>query len=260
LEDDFGITFNPLWQMTDEQKAQVASHITETATRAYGEGVVTQQVALKELKRQSEVTGIFTSISEEDIEAASSELAPAAGEEEGEEQTPELGPDGEPVPPSSNGTPPIPPAGDPHNPDDTALDEKKQRSTTRDRRKKMHDSAQTASELSRRYNLQVIIEYPRTSSRYGVVLPADYGYIRMTDGADGDQVDCFVGENHSSDDAYVIDLLNDDGSFDEHKVMFGYDDEASAVHDFLYVYGPDRLGKVQHKTIEELQKWLVPRA
>ena len=55
-------------------------------------------------------------------------------------------------------------------------------------------------------------------------------YIRRTTGADGEQIDCYVGPNPDAPIAWVImqrDLRT--GGFDEHKVMLGFDSEAVAV-------------------------------
>ncbi|MFA9439414.1 DUF1073 domain-containing protein [Uliginosibacterium sp. sgz301328] len=72
--------FRPLWQMTDEQKATVAKTGTETVTTAFDAGLISAQTALKELRQHSRVTGFFTNITDEDIEAAESEPPPPVEE------------------------------------------------------------------------------------------------------------------------------------------------------------------------------------
>jgi uncharacterized protein len=67
----FKIDFKPLWQLTDEQKGALASSVTETVMKAQSTGLVSDQVALKELKQSSAVTGVWTNISQEDINSAS---------------------------------------------------------------------------------------------------------------------------------------------------------------------------------------------
>ena len=56
-----------------------------------------------------------------------------------------------------------------------------------------------------------------------------YGYVKRSLGADGDQVDVFLGNNPSANHVYVINQ-NDPktGKFDEHKVMLGFDSFESA--------------------------------
>ena len=70
-------------------------------------------------------------------------------------------------------------------------------------------------------------------------LVAHYGYIRGTIGNDGDHVDCFVKPNaheNYSGNVYIINQLNIDGSFDEHKCMIGYSTEATAMSAYLQNY------------------------
>lgn len=86
LGDDFSITFNPLWQLTEKDKSEIAKADTETALSAEAAGMVSQATVLKELKQSSHTTGRWTNITDEDIEAADTEvtppdeLAPAPGE------------------------------------------------------------------------------------------------------------------------------------------------------------------------------------
>lgn len=70
--------FAPLWQTSDTEKAANAKTVTETVVGAYEAGLVSESVALKELRNSSDDTGIWNNISDEDIEAADTEPAPAA--------------------------------------------------------------------------------------------------------------------------------------------------------------------------------------
>ena len=67
---DFGFSFNPLWQMSAKEKAEIAKATTESVVSAYGANVITQKVAMQELKASAATTGIFSNISDDDIEAA----------------------------------------------------------------------------------------------------------------------------------------------------------------------------------------------
>jgi hypothetical protein len=87
--------------------------------------------------------------------------------------------------------------------------------------------------------LDVSIENPRGSIRrskadatepWEVEMPAHYGYIRGTKGADGDHVDLFVGAQGDNGRFWVINQKTPDGeAFDEHKVITGVGSEAEAV-------------------------------
>ena len=61
----------------------------------------------------------------------------------------------------------------------------------------------------------------------------DYGYILGTEGVDGDHIDMFLSDNPSLGDVYVVDQINSDGSFDEHKVMYGFSSEEDAKEAYL---------------------------
>jgi len=65
-------------------------------------------------------------------------------------------------------------------------------------------------------------------------LPADYGFIDGTEGADGDEMDCYLGPNPESTIIYVVDQndMNGSGSFDEHKCFLGYRSAFEAKKDY----------------------------
>lgn len=79
--DGFAVDFTSLWQMEPAQKSEVAGKVTTAVTTAYEKGIITQQCAAKELKQSSKGTGVFTTISDDDIAMAEDELT-LPGEEE----------------------------------------------------------------------------------------------------------------------------------------------------------------------------------
>jgi hypothetical protein len=110
--------------------------------------------------------------------------------------------------------------------------------------------------------LDVSIENPAGSKRRPEWPPmqAHYGYVRGTEGADGDHVDVFLRPSTPVDwdgEAYVIDQVAEDGSFDEHKVMLGYADQEQAEKAYLSHYPADwKLGEVTAMNLDELKAWL----
>lgn len=88
---DFSFKFNPLYGMTSQEKAQVASTTASAVTSAVGSGVLKPSQGLRELKAQSNVTGVFASITDEDVERAEAEerqgqdTAPGGGSQGDEE-------------------------------------------------------------------------------------------------------------------------------------------------------------------------------
>lgn len=123
--------------------------------------------------------------------------------------------------------------------------------------------------------LQISIENAPGSTRghrtgstvdWSTVLPAAYGYIRGTIGADGSQLDILMGHDVDSKVVFVIDqnkLSNKKKKFkgfDEHKVLLGYDNLKDAIHDYLKAnsdgQGPRRMGTVVQMSMAQFKDWL----
>ncbi len=79
LPDSFTFDFASLWQIDDVQKADIASKVTDAICKAEEQGLISTQSAMKELKQSSEITGIYSSITDEDIESADDSV-PRPGE------------------------------------------------------------------------------------------------------------------------------------------------------------------------------------
>lgn len=115
------------------------------------------------------------------------------------------------------------------------------------------------------------IENPKGSTRSGkdadgkewkVTMHDTYGYIRGKFGKDGDHLDMFINDKADLDnwngDVFVVDQVNPDGSFDEHKVMYGYDSMYDAKKAYLanYSKGWKGLGNITGASKAEFDKWL----
>lgn len=85
-----------------------------------------------------------------------------------------------------------------------------------------------------------------------------YGYIRGTESVDGDHIDIFLSDTPESGNVFVIDQVNKDGSFDEHKVMYGFSEMESAKKAYLSNYedGWQGLGNITEVSKEEFKKWI----
>lgn len=77
LPDDFDFEFDPVAEPTDKERADLAKCGTDNVVAAYNAGLISQRTALKELKQQSERTGVWTNITDEDIERASDTVEPS---------------------------------------------------------------------------------------------------------------------------------------------------------------------------------------
>lgn len=113
----------------------------------------------------------------------------------------------------------------------------------------------------------VTIEQPAGSVRSGKdasgkewsqVMNNTYGYIRGTESVDGDHIDVFLGPDMNSDMVYVVDQVNTDGSFDEHKVMIGFSSLEDARSAYLSNYedGWQGLGNITGVALDEFKKWI----
>lgn len=114
--------------------------------------------------------------------------------------------------------------------------------------------------------IRITIENPAGSRRRPEweTLKAHYGYIKLTEGADGDHIDCFV--KPGTDDTYqgsvfVIDQMKANQlTFDEHKVMIGFHSKQSAVRAYLGSYQSGwKLGKVTRMTWAQFKEWVTQR-
>lgn len=115
--------------------------------------------------------------------------------------------------------------------------------------------------------MNITIEQPKGSIRRGKdasgkewesEMHNTYGYIRGTEGVDGDHIDIFLSDNPNEGNVFVVDQVNKDGSFDEHKVMYGFADKESARQAYLSNYedGWQGLGNITEVSKEEFKKWI----
>lgn len=70
IPDDLEYTFNPIRTPDDEEIADLADKKTKSILEVYNAGLISQKTALKELKLLSTTTGMFSNITDEDIENA----------------------------------------------------------------------------------------------------------------------------------------------------------------------------------------------
>ena len=73
MDDGVSFVFNPLWQMSDKEKAEIAVAVSGAVSQVAGEGLIDAATALKDLRKSSQVTGVFSNITDADIEAAENE-------------------------------------------------------------------------------------------------------------------------------------------------------------------------------------------
>ena len=118
----------------------------------------------------------------------------------------------------------------------------------------------------------ITIEQPQGSVRKGTdangkqwksKMHNTYGYFRGTEGVDGDHIDVFLSndiDGWNGRKVYVVDQYNPDGTFDEHKVMLGFNDMDEAKSDYLANYEKGwedgRRIVVSTTNLEYFEKWI----
>ena len=118
----------------------------------------------------------------------------------------------------------------------------------------------------------ITIEQPQGSVRKGTdadgkqwesKMNNTYGYIRGAVGVDGDHIDVFLSndiDGWNGRKVFVVDQYNPDGSFDEHKVMLGFNDQDEAKGDYRANYEQGwengRRIDITGVNLEDFEKWI----
>jgi N12 class adenine-specific DNA methylase/PAS domain-containing protein len=121
-------------------------------------------------------------------------------------------------------------------------------------------------------SFDITIEQPQGSVRKGTdadgkqwesKMNNTYGYIRGAVGVDGDHIDVFLSndiDGWNGRKVFVVDQYNPDGSFDEHKVMLGFNDQDEAKGDYLANYEQGwengRRIDITGVNLEDFEKWI----
>lgn len=119
--------------------------------------------------------------------------------------------------------------------------------------------------------MNISIENPVGSERSGtdqkgkpwsVEMKHHYGYIKGTKGKDKDHLDVFLKDGVESQEmeskpVYVVDQVNEDGSFDEHKILMGFDSQEDAEAGYLSNYedGWQGVGAITEMSPVEFKRW-----
>ena len=118
----------------------------------------------------------------------------------------------------------------------------------------------------------VTIENPAGSKRSGTdpdgkkwetTMTHAYGYIRGTEGVDGDHIDVYLSsdiDGWNGRKVFVVDQYNPDDTFDEHKVMLGFNDKDEAMDAYLSNYedGWEKGRRLEctEVNLEDFERWI----
>lgn len=120
------------------------------------------------------------------------------------------------------------------------------------------------------HGLDVTIEVPKGGERRGIdktgaewerEVSDHYGYIRRTEGADGEQVDVYLGpQAHDADAKVFVIEQNKPGTtrFDEHKAMIGYDTGRAARQSYEANFPKDfkTFRNIREMSIDDFKQWV----
>lgn len=120
------------------------------------------------------------------------------------------------------------------------------------------------------HGLDITIENAKGKMRRGVdkggkpwsvKMPAHYGYIKRTEGKDGDHVDVYLGPHLRSPRVYVVDQINADSkAFDEHKSFLGFASKQQVINAYHKAFSDgrahERLGHLTEMSVDQFKDWL----
>lgn len=118
--------------------------------------------------------------------------------------------------------------------------------------------------------LDVSIENPLGTTRQGTgpngpwespPLQGHYGYIKKTEGADGEHLDVYIAPGPPRRRVYIVDQIDPlTGLFNEHKAMLNYPNQAVAVSAYQNVFsdgsGASRIGAVTEMPMDKFKDWI----
>jgi phage-related protein (TIGR01555 family) len=220
VPDDFGWKWNPVGSLSDKDRVELGAGSSTAVGEIYNLGVISPKLVLKELKQQSGITGMWTNITDDDIENASDEVLPVADEMMmggfGESDS------GDDSKDKASGKAKNKNKSPDSKPSKKAGSESKSRKAQDDIPSEVEDTVMFAG-------LHIAIENPVGSVRSGegwsMKMSNDYGYIVGSIGVDGDAVDVFLGPNEFAPKVHVVHTQGDDP---EDKVMLGFDSASDA--------------------------------
>lgn len=74
IPDDLEFEFEPVRRPSEEEKKNILTQTTTAIVSTFQAGIISQQIALKELRESSRATGMWNNISDEDIEKADADF------------------------------------------------------------------------------------------------------------------------------------------------------------------------------------------
>jgi hypothetical protein len=107
--------------------------------------------------------------------------------------------------------------------------------------------------------LPISIEHPEGSTRPSgaTIRGSHYGYVRGTVDADGMHTDVMVGKHPENDTAFVVDHLDQNGEYQQHKLLLGFNNKLEALKAYRSAFPDNPLGPVSELKTPALKDWLA---
>lgn len=282
LPEDFSFVFNPLWQLSETERATAGSQVTAAVIAAWQSGLIDGEIAMKELKQGSIVNGMWTNITELSIKEAKNKKPENLANGEAP-SNPNKSPGVKPGSfnsVSGTASPPktlesdIPLASDegliPANAS-YEMYEAPSSNYSPGLTQAVDDIASSLDKTAKLLDFQglpIFLENFVGEIRFDGFPPlqADYGYIRGTRSAEGfgEGIDVFVGQFHDANRVWIVNQgksghngENKTSDFDEHKVLLGFKDGKSAINAYQKSYpNGGNILSVRETDVTGIKKWL----
>lgn len=280
---DLTWNYRPVRTLSNVEQSDLAAKVTDNVEKLVNAGIFGRQTALKEVKEQAPLTGFGTNITDQDIEEADNQVvspmeqlvapalsAPEPGAETQDADTRISAKEAEYMEllgaaKDADCLEVRVPGGvssklgccDKYKPGTKSVEEFRC-GVCKYVQLKAADAALEAENWDFQ-GLKINIENLRGSTRHGkthhTTMTAPYGYIKGTEGADGDEVDCFVGAVLNAPYAYVVHTRDPrTGDYDEDKVVLGCESAKEAQQLFLDNYSsPEFFESMERLTITDLK-------
>ena len=241
IPDDLDLVFPSVRVLDEKEKSDLAKTTVDTVTVLFNSGIISKQIAAKEIKQASDITGFGTNLTDEfiadlpDTVDEPGEMGGLFGEEEGE--------------------PTLSPSSSPQRVLREQGREKEQKQKGGGEEKESPEDSEMADSIladlahaadadrpavDQRsiHGLDVVVEYPKGAVRRGndwkIALPYDYGFLRGVPGADGDSLDVALGSGPDNHWVYIFDQRHAPPrkGFDESKVFINWPSMKAALDAF----------------------------
>ncbi len=257
-EEEFGFNFRSLYQLNDEQRSGVFDKESRAIFEAFGTALIDKPTALKELRELGRYTNRWTNITDEIIKEAEGEPAPQP--DLGQLMPPEsklekLGQKGAKSAPKQ-----LPkPSGNANNKDTRDDKEAAFFTKTMHSMKRIMRIMRDETPIISLFGLPIVIECNKGEKRWenGPDWPSKYGFICNVLATDGDELDCFVGDDLTSINVYVLNHNDENGGFEELKVMLGFKSLVEALDVYRKAYGREPGNRSVEIKVEDLPYWMT---